>query len=103
MFLRWRSVRSRGGNPPRANRRAEIRGLIVAAVLQNPLAVLAEPDVIERMSAGDDVAFLELGFDSLALLTLATDLCDHDFMVSEVDILSAATVDGLAELIGKME
>jgi hypothetical protein len=78
---------------------AEVRGLVVAAVLRNPILGLAEPGTAERLAAGDDVTFDALGLDSLARLTLATDLDEAGFAVSEVDITEAGSIDGLTRVL----
>jgi acyl carrier protein len=79
--------------------RAQIRGRIVTAILQNPLAAIAEPGAKERLLAGDDVSFDELGLDSLARLTLAVDLDEQGFPVSEADVNEAGSVDALAAFL----
>jgi hypothetical protein len=93
-LLSWRARRSR-----RSSRQAELREVVVAAVLRNPLTGLAEPGAKERLLAGGDVTFDELGLDSLARLTLATDLDQQGFPVSEVDVNEAGGVDGLTRLL----
>jgi len=83
-------------------RQAEIRELVAAAVLRNPLAAVAEPGAKERLIAGDDVTFDELGLDSLARLTLAVDLDEHGYPISEVEVNEAGSIDGLTVLLSRM-
>ena len=90
--LRWGARRR-----DRAARHDEVRALVVAAVLRNPLAALAEPGAKERLLAGADVTFDELGLDSLARLTLAADLDEQGFAISEVDVNEAGGIDGLTQ------
>jgi hypothetical protein len=87
----------------RENRRrgvpAELRELVVTAVLRNPLSEITDPSVRDRMLAGEDVTFDELGLDSLARLTLATDLDAAGYPISEVEVNEAGSVEGLARLL----
>jgi hypothetical protein len=92
---RWRS-RSQARQDP-SPRYDEVRALVVAAVLRNPLAALAEPGAKERLLSGEDVTFDELGLDSLARLTLASDLDEQGFAISEVDVNEAGGIDGLTQ------
>jgi hypothetical protein len=96
-FWKWGAQRR-----DRAARHAEVRGLVVAAVLRNPLAALAEPGAKDRLIAGKDVTFDELGLDSLARLTLATDLDEQGFAISEVDVNEAGGIDGLTRLLVRL-
>jgi acyl carrier protein len=84
------------------DRLADIRRLVVDAVRANPLAGIAERGAIERLIAGDDVTFDELGLDSLARLTLATDLGEHGFAISEVEVNEAGSIDGLTRVLLQM-
>lgn len=79
----------------------ELRELVVAAVLRNPTLDVSDPEVTTRMKAGQDVSFDELGLDSLARLTIAVDLDEQGFAVSEQEINEARTVDGLARLLAE--
>jgi len=81
---------------------AELRELVVTAVLRNPLSDLTDPSVRDRMLAGRDVTFDELGLDSLARLTLATDLDTAGFPISEVEVNEAGSIDGLARLLASL-
>lgn len=98
----FRSFRKTQVTPAQAALRSEIRGLVVAAVLLNPLAAIAEPGAKERLLAGEDVSFDELGLDSLARLTLAVDLDEKGFPISEVEVNEAGSVDALAEHLSRM-
>lgn len=79
--------------------RAQVRELVVAAVLRNPLAEIAGPDVMDRLTAGADVTFDELGLDSLARLTVAVDLDEHGFAVAESDVNDAGSIDRLVDVL----
>jgi acyl carrier protein len=72
-----------------------VRQLVVDAVCRNPLAEVSDPEVLARLADGEDVSFDELGLDSLARLTIAVDLDEHGFAISEVEVSKAGTVDGL--------
>ena len=103
------SILKRRGSPEKAipergddARLAEVRGLVVEAVLRNPLAAIAEPGTKERLLAGEDVTFDELGLDSLARLTLAVDLDDHGYAISEVEVNEAGSIDALTLLLIRM-
>jgi hypothetical protein len=87
------------GRGERAHRRAVVRELIVAAVLRNPLMAIAEPGARDRLLAGEDVSFDELGLDSLARLTLAGDLDEAGFPISEVEVTEAGGIEGLTRLL----
>jgi hypothetical protein len=93
----WR--RRRSGHREQGSRHAEVRGLVVTAVLRNPIAAIADPGAKERLLAGADVTFDELGLDSLARLTLATDLDQVGFPISEVEVDESGSVDGLTRLL----
>lgn len=80
----------------------ELRALVVAAVLRNPIVDVADPQVTARMQAGQDVGFDELGLDSLARLTVAVELDGHGFAISEQEVNEAGTVDGLAALLAQL-
>jgi hypothetical protein len=76
-----------------------VHALVVQAVLRNPLTAIADPGAKERLLAGDEVSFDELGLDSLARLTLAVDLNESGFDVSELDIDEAGGPNGLTRLL----
>jgi len=90
----WRARRRE-----RSSRETELRAIVVAAVLRNPIADASDPGVVSRMQAGQDVTFDELGLDSLARLTLAVDLDSQGYAVSEEAVDRARTVHGLARLL----
>ena len=96
MFGRSRARRSPENGAGDLHRYASVRQLVVDAVARNPLAALAEPRTIERLTSGEDVTFDELGLDSLARLTLASELDAHGFAISEVDVDEARSIDGLS-------
>jgi len=81
---------------------ADLRELVVSAVLRNPLSELTDPSVRDRMLARRDVTFDELGLDSLARLTLAIELDTAGFPISEVEVDEAGSIDGLARLLADM-
>jgi hypothetical protein len=93
-LARWRQAR-RGG----AERRTEIRAVILEALHRNPIAGMADPGAYERLMAGEDVSFDELGLDSLALLTVADDLDGAGFPVSGHDVDEAGSIDQLTRLL----
>jgi len=92
----------RGKREIPASRRSQIRGIVVNAVLANPLDVIGDPGAKERLLAGLDLTFDELGLDSLARLTLALELDVHGLSVSESDVNGARSIDGLVELLVRM-
>ena len=97
LFDRWKE--GGGRQQARSTRAAEVHALVVEAILRNPLTAIADPGAKERLLAGDEVSFDELGLDSLARLTLAVDLNESGFDVSELDIDEAGGPDGLTRLL----
>jgi acyl carrier protein len=90
----WRARRRE-----RSSRETELRAIVVAAVLRNPITDASDPEVVTRMRAGADVSFDELGLDSLARLTIAVELDHKGYAVSEEDIGRARTVDELTRIL----
>jgi len=91
----------------RTDRAAEhdrLRALVVASILIDPLSELTDPSVRERLMSGEgDVTFDQLGLDSLARLTLATNLdAEHGYPVSESDVAGAGSIAGLVALLAKL-
>jgi hypothetical protein len=97
VFHRARRRAGAGRAPGPDEHTVRIRRLVVESVLTNPLAAVAEPATIRRLKSGDDVTFDELGLDSLARLTLATELDAHGFAISEVDVNESVSIDGLTQ------
>jgi len=102
MFLRARARAGAKRDSGTVEHSARIRRLVVESVLANPLAAVAEPATIERLKSGGDVTFDELGLDSLARLTLATELDEHGFAISEVDVNASVSIDGLTQRLIRM-
>lgn len=91
MMGRW--ARSRREVPQ------DLRTIVIETIRRNPLGEVSDPLVLEHMDAGEDVSFDQLGLDSLSRLTIAIDLGELGFDLSEVDVEKARTVDGLARLL----
>lgn len=102
MLGRLRRSSRRTTVPPTDSEAVRVRQLVVDAVRRNPLAEVSDPQVLSRLADGQDVSFDELGLDSLARLTIAVDLDEHGFAISEVEVSEARTVDGLASLLVRM-
>ena len=99
MFERLRRYARRTTVRPNGLEAMRVRGLVVDAIRRNPLAEVSDPEVLARLADGDDVSFDELGLDSLARLTIAVDLDEHGFAISEVEVSDAGTVDGLVTVL----
>jgi len=79
----------------------EYRRIVVQAVLQNPVTVIADDASRARLDdPSADCAFDELGFDSLARLSLAVHLdAEHGIQISERDVDEHGSVMRLATFI----
>jgi acyl carrier protein len=97
-WQRWRMRRR-----AQTDRYEQIRAIVVQAVLRNPLTAVADPGAKDRLLSGADVTFDELGLDSLARLTLAVDLDEQGFAISEVEVNDSGSVDALTRLLRNLD
>jgi len=91
-------LRRRKVAPPPIDR---FRRIVVEAVHENPVAVIADPTMRARLDDPDaDCTFDELGFDSLARLSLAVHLdAEHGIQISEQDVEQHGSVVRLATFL----
>jgi acyl carrier protein len=77
------------------------RRIVAEAVLANPVTVIADESTKARLSDPTaDCTFDEIGFDSLARLSLAVHLdAEHGIQISEQDVGESGSVMRLAAFI----
>lgn len=86
---------------PDGERLLRAREIVVAAILANPVVIMADPATAERLEHPEaDVDLEALGFDSLARLEFAVHLAaEYGIEVSAEDVDQHRDVAGLTRLV----
>jgi hypothetical protein len=85
----------------RSERRALLRGALVAAIAVNPVAQLLDPTMLARLDdPGYDPTLDELGIDSLSALALAIDIGERlGVTLTEEELRGGARLSELVEFL----